>query len=82
MERYGHTYGDHIQPVMSIARFGVQTIGLPYQVAIDPFCYPKYALGWYRPGETAPKLHYQIPLNLKAAAVEAAVVTGLVFAIP
>ena len=41
-----------------------------------------YALGWYRPGECAPKLHYQVPLNANAAAVQAATVTGLVFLIP
>lgn len=82
LERYGHTYGDCLQPIASIVRFGVQTVGLPYQMAIDPICCPKYALGWYRPGECAPKLHYQIPLNAKAAAVEAGVITGLFFAIP
>jgi hypothetical protein len=82
LERYGHTYGDHVQPFVSIARFGVQFVGLPYQMTIAPPNCPIYALGWYRPGECAPKLHYQIPLNLKAALVEAAVVTGIAFAIP
>jgi hypothetical protein len=82
LERYGHTYGDVVQPVASIVRFGVQTVGLPYQMAIDPITHRQYALGWYRPGEYAPKLHYQVPLNLKAAAVEAAVITGIFYAIP
>ncbi len=82
LERYGHTYPCCIQPAVSIARFSGQLLFLPYQMTLDPICTPKYALGWYRPGECAPKLHYQPPLNAKAAAVEAGVVTGLFFAIP
>ena len=82
LERYGHTYHPMVQPVASFARAGVQFVMLPYQMAITPPLKQEYPLGWYRPGECAPKLHYQIPLNAKAAAVEAAVVTGLFFAIP
>ncbi len=82
LERYGHTYGPIAQPFVSIARFSTQLAFLPYQMTIDPVCTPKYALGWYRPGDCAPKLHYQPPLNATAAAVEAGVVTGLFFAIP
>jgi hypothetical protein len=82
LERYGHTYHPAVQPVASFARAGVQFLLLPYQMTITPPCKQEYPLGWYRPGECAPKLHYQIPLNAKAAVVEAAVVTGLFFAIP
>ncbi len=82
LERYGHTYHPVVQPVASLARAGVQFVLLPYQMTITPPCKQEYPLGWYRPGECAPKLHYQIPLNAKAAVVEAAVVTGLFFAIP
>ena len=82
LERYGHTYHPIVQPVASLARAGVQFVLLPYQMTITPPCKQEYPLGWYRPGECAPKLHYQIPLNAKAAVVEAAVVTGLFFAIP
>jgi len=82
LERYGHTYHPVIQPVVSIAKFSTQLIFLPYQMTLDPICTPKYALGYYRPGDCAPKLHYQPPLNATAAAVQAGVVTGLLFAIP
>jgi hypothetical protein len=82
LERYGHSYPRVIQPLASIARFGAQFVLLPYQMAITPPCKPEYPLGYYRPGECAPKLHYQIPLNAHAAVVEAAVVTGLFFVIP
>jgi hypothetical protein len=82
LERYGHTYGHIAQPIASLARFGGQLVLLPYQMTLDPICTKQYSLGWYRPGECAPKLHYQFPLNAHAAFVQAAVVTGIFFAIP
>ena len=82
LERYGHTHHPLVQPVASIGRFGVQLLSMPYQMTIDPPCREVYSLGWYRPGECAPKLHYQVPLDAKAAAVQAATVTGLVFLVP
>lgn len=82
MERYGHTYHPLVQPAVSAARFGAQIVGLPYQMVIDPpFCL-ETGLGWLDPGDCNPKLRYQIPWNAKAAAVEAGVVTGLIFLIP
>ncbi|GAB4136355.1 MAG: hypothetical protein Tsb009_03330 [Planctomycetaceae bacterium] len=82
LERYGHTYPDYIQPFASAGRFGVQLLGLPYQMTIDPIRKKDYTLGWYRPGECAPKLLYQIPWNKHAAAVQAGVTTGMFFLIP
>ncbi|HUQ68580.1 MAG TPA: hypothetical protein VM165_03595 [Planctomycetaceae bacterium] len=82
LERYGHTRPFLIQPFVSGGRFMGQLLALPYQMTIDPICKPIYALGWYRPGECAPKLKYQIPFNAQAAAVEAGVVTGMFFLIP
>lgn len=82
LERYGHVHHPLIQPFASIGRFGTQFILLPYQMVINPPCKEEYPLGWYRPGDCAPKLHYQIPWNTEAAVVEAGVVTGLFFIIP
>jgi hypothetical protein len=82
LERYGHTYGPCVQPFVSLGRFGVQLIGLPYQMALDPPCKEMYPLGYYRPGEPAPKLSYQIPLNLKAAACSSIFYTGVGFVLP
>jgi hypothetical protein len=82
LERYGHTRPFLIQPFFSGARFMGQLVALPYQMTIDPPCKEVYALGWYRPGESAPKLKYQVPFNAQAAAVQAGVVTGLFFLIP
>lgn len=82
MERYGHTYHPLVQPAVSVARFSTQLFGLPYQMAIDPPYCLQTGLGWLDPGDCNPKLRYQIPWNAKAAAVEAGVITGLIFLIP
>jgi hypothetical protein len=39
----------------------------------------RYVRGYYRPGDCAPKLCYQAPLNCKAAITSAAFYTGIVF---
>lgn len=82
LERYGHAHHPLIQPFASIGRAGVQAAFLPYQMVIDPPCKKEYPLGYYRPGDCAPKLHYQVPLNAEAAVVQAGFVTGLYFIIP
>ena len=82
LERYGHTHHELLQPFISAHRFGIQLIGLPYQMTIDPVLKKTYALGWYRPGEPAPMLLYQVPWNFEAAAAEAGVITGLFFLVP
>ena len=82
LERYGHVHHELVQPFVSVGKFGLQLVGLPYQMTIDPVCKKEYALGWYNPGECAPKQTHQIPWNSTAALNQAAVVTGLTFAIP
>ncbi len=82
LERYGHQWPVGVQPFVSLGRFGVQFVGLPYQMALDPACRPTYALGYYRPGDVVPELFYQIPINLKAAAAAGGVYTGLIFLFP
>jgi hypothetical protein len=83
LERYGHVhFNDCVEPAYSMARFGAQFVGLPYQMALDCACRRQYALGWYRPGDFAPKLIYQPPLNARAAGTAAAVYTGLFFLVP
>ncbi len=81
-ERYGHTHCELIQPFVSVGRAGLQLVGLPYQMTIDPVCKQMYALGYYRPGECAPKKYYRIPWNLHAAVAEAGVLTGLIYIFP
>ncbi len=83
LERYGHTRQTLIQPIASITRFNIQLLGLPYQMAMQPVSKCVYPLGHYRPGDvSAPKYHYQIPLNPWAALAVAEVYTGLFFLIP
>jgi hypothetical protein len=82
LERYGHTHHDLIQPFDSAGLFALQLLGLPYQMTLDPPCKRMYPLGYYRPGECAPKLKYQIPLNAKAAINQAAVTTGMIYIFP
>jgi hypothetical protein len=74
LERYGHVHPG-VQPFVSLTRFGVQVLGLPYQSVIDSPHTKVYPLGWFRPGDPAPHLCYQIPLNPEAAAAEAAAIT-------
>ena len=83
LERYGHIHRPLIQPVASIARFNLQLLGLPYQMAMQPVSKCVYPLGHFRPGDiNAPKYYYQIPLNPWAALLTAEVYTGLFFIIP
>jgi hypothetical protein len=82
LERYGHTRHPLIQPFFSVGLMGVQLIGLPYQMTIDPVAKRRYTLGWYRPGECVTPMYYQIPLNAEAFAVQAATVTGGYFVFP
>jgi hypothetical protein len=82
LERYGHTHHPVVQPFVSIGKFTGQFIGLPYKMAIDPVWDEEYVLGWYRPGELAPHLFYQVPWNWRAAATAAGTYTGLIFLFP
>jgi hypothetical protein len=82
LERYGHTYHPLVQPFASTGRFAVQLVGLPYQMTLQPVHAKEYTLGWYRPGDCAPKKHYQIPFNEEAALMQAAVASGLILIIP
>lgn len=82
LERTGHTFEPWLQPFYSVSRFSVQLVGMPYQMTLDPVCKKQYALGWYRPGECAPKQVGQIPWNTKAVINQGAVITGAVFALP
>ncbi len=82
LERYGHVHYECVQPFVSAARFSVQLVGLPYQMTIDPACKKMYNLGYYRPGECAPKKYYRVPWNTHAAINETAFWTGMFYIFP
>ena len=82
LERYGHTYHPAVQPFASAGRFATQLVGMPYQMALHPVRSREYTLGYYRPGECAPKKHYQIPFNEEAAFMQAAAMVGFFLIFP
>lgn len=81
LERAGYSYGI-LQPAVSAARFYSRLPLLPYALAVHPHYKAVYPLGEFRPGSPAPYVCDRPPLSLHGSAVEAAVVTGLFFAIP
>lgn len=82
LERYGHTRKPWVQPFVSSGRFFGQVVGLPYQMVLHPPKSREFALGYYQPGEWAPKKRYTIPFNEEAAATEFLWVTGIILLIP
>jgi hypothetical protein len=82
LERYGHTLGPILQPVVSSAHFFGSIAVLPYQQGIHPPNECQYALGYYRPGDCAPYMLRPIPWSLRGGLTQAAAVTGAVGLIP
>ena len=82
LERYGHTRRPWLQPLVSSGRFFGQVASLPYQMTLHPPSSKEFALGYYQPGEWAPKKRYRIPFNEEASAVQFLWITGLVLLIP
>ncbi|QEG41663.1 hypothetical protein UC8_36890 [Roseimaritima ulvae] len=82
LERYGHTAGPVAQPVLSTAHFFVNIAVLPYKMGIHPPTECQYTLGYYRPGSCAPWVVPPVPISLRGAIAEAAVVGGFVGLIP
>lgn len=82
LERYGHTYSPLVQPFASTGKFATQLVTLPYQMTLNPVHSRDYTLGWYRPGDVAPKKTYILPFNEEAAVVQAATVAALFLIIP
>ncbi len=82
LERYGHSWGPLLQPFVSGAHFFATFPTLPYKIGLEHPTECIYPLGYYRPGDCAPKMLYQVPINLRAALYEAATVTGVIYLLP
>ncbi len=82
LERYGHSWGPLLQPVMSGAHFFGSVLALPYQAGMYPPNECMYTLGYYRPGSCAPYMLDPIPISVRGAVVAGAVWTGGIYAIP
>jgi hypothetical protein len=82
LERHGHTLCPPLQPVLSAAHFFGTVPILPYKMGLQPPWECVYTLGHIRPGDPAPRLIYTLPLDLRAAAVQAGATVGAVFLVP
>lgn len=82
LERYGHSWGPYLQPIMSGVHFFTSVPILPYKMGIESPNECIYALGHYRPGDCAPYMIEPIPFTWRAAFYQAGFVTGTAFAIP
>jgi hypothetical protein len=82
LERYGHSWGPFIQPVLSGAHFFLTVPILPYKMGLEPPHECVYTLGYYRPGSCAPYLLDPIPLSIRAGLLEAGAWIGGVAVIP
>ena len=82
LERYGHSWGPYVQPLVSgVHFFGTLPI-LPYKMGLKAPNECVYTLGYYRPGSCAPYLIGGVPFTWRAALYQGGVTTGLIFAIP
>jgi hypothetical protein len=82
LERYGHSSGPVLQPLLSGAHFFGNVIALPYNLGLDPPNECEYPLGRYRPGSCAPYLVPPVPVSIRAGLLTAGLYTGGVFVIP
>ena len=82
LERYGHSWGPFVQPIMSGAHFFGSIPILPYKMGIRTPNECVYTLGYYRPGSCAPYMIDPIPFTWRAALFETGVATGISFAMP
>lgn len=82
LERYGHSAGPVVQPVLSTGHFFANIAVLPYKMGIHPMSECQYALGYYRPGNCAPWQIPAIPLSGRGALMQAGVMTGMAGLLP
>ncbi len=82
LERYGHSWGPYLQPIISGGHFFLNVPILPYNMGLEPPCECMYTLGYYRPGSCAPYMLDPIPLSVRAALFQGGVWTGMSYVIP
>ena len=82
LERYGHSWGPCLDPLVSGAHFFCKLPVLPYCMGVTPPSECVYALGHYRPGSCAPYSIDPIPLSYRGAAFQAGAVVGTAAILP
>jgi hypothetical protein len=82
VERYGHSWGPALQPIMSGAHFFATIPILPYKMGLETPNECIYTLGYYRPGDCAPYMIPAFPFTWRAAAFQAGFATGAAVVVP
>ncbi|MGD9632607.1 MAG: hypothetical protein AB7G28_05840 [Pirellulales bacterium] len=82
LERYGHSWGPYLDPLVSGAHFFTKLPVLPYCMGVHPPNECMYALGHYRPGNCAPYMIPPVPLSCRGAVFEAGAVVGAAAVLP
>ena len=82
LERYGHTHGPLVEPIVSSAHFFANIAVLPYKMGVHSPHECQYALGYYRPGNCAPWIKQPVPLSVRGALYQGAYMTGMFWLIP
>lgn len=82
LERYGHSWGPCLDPLVSGAHFFTRLPVLPYCMGVHPPNECMYALGHYRPGNCAPYMIPPVPLSCRGALFEAGAVVGTAAILP
>lgn len=82
LERYGHTRGPLLEPIVQSAHFFANIAVLPYKMGVHAPNECQYALGYYRPGNCAPWIKPPMPISARGAIAQAATMTGLFWLIP
>lgn len=82
LERYGHSWGPYLQPVISHGHFFVTLPVLPYCMGVHPPNECLYTLGYYRPGSCAPYILDPVPISARGGLWEAAAWTGAAYLVP
>ena len=82
LERYGHSWGWHLQPLVSAAHFFATVPILPYKMGLTPPNECIYALGYYRPGNCAPYLIEPLGTHPRAVVWQAGAIVGAAAIVP
>ncbi|MEO1971243.1 MAG: hypothetical protein ABGX07_06790 [Pirellulaceae bacterium] len=82
LERYGHTAGPVLQPVISGAHFFFNIAVLPYKMGIHPMNECMYPVGTYREGDCAPWLVPPIPISMRGGLMQAGAIVGGIYVLP
>lgn len=82
LERYGHTHGPVLEPLVQTAHFFGNVIVLPYKMGVHSPHECQYPLGYYRPGNCAPWIKQPVPISAKGALTQAVTMSGLFWLVP